>query len=131
MTYARNATLLLSVGVCLTAAGSAVLANDDIRLRRLFSVMDLDGSQEVSRSEVRSGMPVVFLPIDLNASMTLTPDEMRMSADGFKLLAGKDGVVDGEEFIASDIASFDAIDKNQDDEIDYTELSEYIAKYSD
>lgn len=93
--------------------------------------MDLDGSQEVSRSEFRSGMPVVFLTIDLNASMTLTPDEMRMSADGFKLLAGKDGVVDGEEFIASDIASFDAIDKNQDDEIDYTELREFIAKYSD
>ena len=60
MTYARNATLLLSVGVCFAAAGAAVLANDDVRLRRYFSVMDLDGSQRVSRSEFQYGMPVVF-----------------------------------------------------------------------
>jgi EF hand len=131
MTYARKAAVLLSVGVGLTAAGALALANDDVRLRRFFSVMDLDGSQEISRSELQSGKPVVFLTIDQNGSMTLTPDEMRMSPEGFKLLAGDDGVVDGEEFMASDIGSFDAIDKNQDDQINYAELSEYIAKYSE
>jgi Ca2+-binding EF-hand superfamily protein len=93
--------------------------------------MDLDGNQEISRSELQSGKPVVFLTIDQNGSMTLTPDEMRMSPEGFKLLAGDDGVVDGEEFMASDIGSFDAIDKNRDGQINYAELSEYIAKYSE
>ena len=36
-----------------------------------------------------------------------------------------DGVVDGEEFIGSAIGSFDAVDKNKDDQIDYAELTEY------
>jgi hypothetical protein len=121
--------LLLSVGIGFTPAGA--LASDDVRLRRLFSVMDLDGSQEISRSEFRSGKSVVFLTIDLNGNMTLEPNEMRMSPDGFKQLAGADGVVDGEEFIGSEIGSFDAVDKDKDDQIDYAELSEYIAKYSD
>lgn len=131
MTCAPKAMLLLSAGIGLTSAGATALASDDVRLRRLFSVMDLDGSQEISRSEFRSGKSVVFLTIDLNGNMTLEPDEMRMSPDGFKLLAGEDGVVDGEEFIGSEIGSFDAVDKDKDDQMDYAELSEYIAKYSD
>ena len=130
MTCARKVLLLLSAGIGFTAAGATALASENIRLKRLFSVMDLDGSQEISRSEFRSGKSVVFLTIDLNGNMTLEPDEMRMSPDGFKLLAGKDGVVDGEEFIGSEIGSFDAIDKNKDDQIDYAELTEYLAKYS-
>ncbi len=130
MTCARKAALLLSVGIGLAAAGAPALTNDDVRLRRFFSVIDLDGSQEISRSEFRSGKSVVFLNLDLNGNMTLEPDEMRMSPDGFKLLAGEDGVVDGEEFIGSEIGSFDAVDRNKDDQIDYSELSEYIAKYS-
>jgi Ca2+-binding EF-hand superfamily protein len=131
MTCARKVILLLSAGIGFTAAGATALASDDVRLRRLFSVMDLDGSHEVSRSEFRSGKSVVFLTIDLNGNMTLEPDEMRMSPDGFKLLAGEDGLVDGEEFNGSEIGSFDAVDKDKDDQIDYAELSEYIAKYSD
>ena len=130
MACARKVVLLLSVGIGFAAAGATAVASDDVRLRRLFSVIDLDGSQEISRSEFRSGKSVVFLTIDLNGNMTLEPDEMRMSPDGFKLLAGEDGVVDGEEFIGSEIGSFDAIDKNKDDQIDYAELTEYIAKYS-
>jgi Ca2+-binding EF-hand superfamily protein len=131
MTCARKVILVLSAGIGFTVAGAPALASDDVRLRRLFSVMDLDGSQEVSRSEFRSGKSVVFLTIDLNGNMTLEPDEMRMSPDGFKLLAGEDDVVDGEEFIESEIGSFDAVDRDKDDQIDYAELSEYIAKYSD
>jgi Ca2+-binding EF-hand superfamily protein len=131
MTCARKFMLLLSVGIGFTEAGATALASDDVRLRRLFSVMDLDGSQEISRSEFQSGKSVVFLIIDLNGNMTLEPDEMRMSPDGFKLLAGEDGVVDGEEFVDSEIGSFDAVDKDKDDRINYAELSEYIARYSD
>ena len=130
VTCACRLMLLLSVGIEFAAAGAPALAKDDVRLKRLFSVMDLDGSQEVSRSEFRSGKSVVFLTIDLNGNMTLEPDEMRMSPDGFTLLAGQDGVVDGEEFIESEIGSFDAVDKDKDDQIDYGELTQYIAKYA-
>jgi hypothetical protein len=130
MTSRCKAALLLSIGIGFTAGDVPAAANDDVRLRRFFSVMDLDGSQEISRSELRSGKGVVFLTLDLNGNMTLEPDEMRMSPDSFKLLAGEDGVVDGEEFIESEIGSFDAVDRNKDDRIDYTELSEYIARYS-
>lgn len=130
MTSARKVALLLSVGVGLVAAGAPVLANDDARLRRFFSVMDLDGNQELSPDELKSGKSVVFLILDQNGSMTLTPDEMRMSPEGFKLLAGSDGVVDGEEFIGSEIGSFEAIDQNRDGQIDYAELKEYMAKYA-
>ena len=130
MTCARIVALLLFIGIGLAAARSTALASDDVRLRRLFSVMDLDGSQEISRSEFRTGKSVVFLTIDLNGNMTLEPDEMRMSPESFKLLAGEDGVVDGEEFVGSEIGSFDAIDKNKDDQVDYPELREYIARYA-
>ena len=130
MTYIRKVALLLTVVIGFTGGGAPAAENDDVRLRRFFSVMDLDGSQEISRSELRSGKSVVFLTLDLNGNMTLEPGEMRMSPDGFNLLAGEDGVVDGEEFLGSEIGSFDAVDRNKDDRIDYTELSEYIARYS-
>jgi hypothetical protein len=129
MTSGRKIALLLSVGVGLAAAGAPASA-DDARLKRFFSVMDLDGNQELSPEELKSGKSVVFLILDQNGSMTLTPDEMRMSPEGFKLLAGADGVVDGEEFIGSEIGSFAAIDQNRDGKIDYAELSEYMAKYA-
>jgi hypothetical protein len=55
----------------------------------------------------------------------------RDAPDPRGLLAGDDGVVDGEEFIAADVASFDAIDKNKDHQIDLAELTAYVAQYSD
>lgn len=130
MTSGRKIALLLSVGVGLIVGGLAASGNDDARLKRFFSVMDLDGNQELSPEELKSGKSVVFLILDQNGSTTLTPDEMRMSPEGFKLLAGADGVVDGEEFIGSEIGSFAAIDQNRDGKIDYAELSEYMAKYA-
>ena len=66
----------------------------------------------------------MFLAIDEDGSMTLSQNEMRLTPEGFKQLAGDDGVVDGEEFIATDVASFDAIDKNKDHQIALAELVE-------
>lgn len=129
MTCARIAGLFLGV-LSVLAAGPA-LAVDEERLQRFFTLMDADGDGQVSRPEFQSGKGAVFLAIDQDGSMTLTQDEMRLSPEGFKLLAGDDDVVDGEEFIAADIASFDAIDHNQDHQIDFAELRDYVAKYSD
>ncbi len=131
MTCTTMAAVLLSIGISLAVSGFPALANDAVRLKRFFSVVDLDESQEISEWEYRSGKSVVFLTLDLIGNMTLEPNEMRMSPEGFKLLAGEDRVVDGEEFIGSEIGSFGAVDKNKNGEIDYPELSEYIAKYAD
>lgn len=111
-------------------AGPA-LAVDEARLQRLFMLMDEDGDGFVSRPEFQAEKGAVFMTLDGNGSMTLTQDEMRLSPEGFKLLAGDDSVVDGEEFIAADVASFDAIDKSQDHKFDLPELIAYIAQYAD
>jgi len=129
MTGARIAGLILGMLPALWAGPA--LAVDEQRLQRFFTLMDADGDGQVSRPEFQAGKGAVFLAMDQDGSMTLTQDEMRLSPAGFKLLAGDDGVVDGQEFIAADIASFDAIDRNQDLQIDFAELRDYVAKYSD
>jgi EF hand len=122
-------------GACLVigalCASESALAVDQARLQRFFALMDADGDGLVSRPEFQAGKGAIFLAIDEDGSMTLTQDEMRLTPEGFKLLAGNDGVVDGKEFIAADIASFEAIDKNRDHKFDLVELVAYVAKYSD
>ena len=131
MTGARIAGLILGLGMLPALWARPALAVDEQRLQRFFTLMDADGDGQVSRPEFQAGKGAVFLAMDQDGSMTLTQDEMRLSPAGFKLLAGDDGVVDGQEFIAADIASFDAIDRNQDLQIDFAELRDYVAKYSD
>lgn len=128
MKQARVGGLFAGVLVLLA---SPALAVDEQRLHRFFTLMDADGDGQISRPEFQAGKGAVFLAIDQDGSMTLSQDEMRLTPEGFKLLAGADAVVDGEEFIAAEAASFDAIDKGQDHQIDFTELSEYVGRYSD
>jgi hypothetical protein len=120
----------LIVGALCVLSVAPALAVDEARLQRFFTMMDADGDKLVSRPEFQSGKGVVFLAIDEDGSMTLSQNEMRLTPEGFKQLAGDDGLVDGEEFIATDIASFDAIDKNKDHQIDLAELIDYVANYS-
>ena len=122
---------------CLLAAALSAslampaLAVDEARMQRFLALMDADGDGQVSRPEFQAGKGAVFLAIDEDGSMTLSQDEMRLTPEAFKQLAGDDGVVDGEEFIAADVASFDAIDKNKDHQIALAELVAYIAQCSD
>jgi len=120
---------LIVGALCVMLTGPA-LAVDEARLQRFLTMMDADGDGLVSRPEFQAGKGAVFLAIDEDGSMTLSQNEMRLAPDGFKQLAGDDGVVDGEEFIATDVASFEAIDKNQDHQIDLPELVTYITAYS-
>jgi hypothetical protein len=115
--------------LCLLVAAPA-LAVDEARLQRFFTMMDADGDKLVSRPEFQAGKGAVFLAIDEDGSMTLSQNEMRLTPEGFKQLAGDDSVVDGEEFIAAEVASFDAIDKDQDHQIAPAELTAYIAHYA-
>ena len=130
MIGARTIGLFLAFAAAFIASSGVAHALDETRLKRFFSLMDLDGDQLISRPEFQSGKGVVFLTMDQDGSMTLTPDEIRLSPEAFKLLAGDDGVIDGEEFIAAEITSFDAIDSNKDHQIDFEELKVYVAKYS-
>lgn len=130
MRNARIGSVSLIIGVLGALLADPALAVDQARLQRFLTLMDADGDGQVSRPEFQAGKGAVFLAIDADGSMTLSQDEMRLTPEGFKLLAGDDGVVDGEEFIAADVASFYAIDKNQDHQIDLAELVAYIASYS-
>jgi EF hand len=131
MRCARIGGSCLGLGAVLVLSAGPALAFDEPRLQRFFTLVAADGDGQVSRPEFQAGKGAVFLAIDANGGMTLSPDEMRLSPEGFKLLAGDDGVVDGEEFIAAEVASFDAIDRNRDHQIDFAELRNYVAKYSD
>ena len=122
---------------CLLAAALSAslampaLAVDEARMQRFLALMDADGDGQVSRPEFQAGKGAVFLAIDEDGSMTLSQGEMRLTPEAFKQLAGDDGVVDGEEFIVADVASFDAIDKSKDHQIALAELVAYIAQFSD
>lgn len=120
----------LIIGALFASLAGPALAVDEARLQRFFTLMDADGDGQVSRPEFQAGKGAVFLAIDEDGSMTLSQNEMRLTPEAFKQLAGDDGVVDGEEFIATDVASFDAIDKSKDHQIDLAELVAYVASYS-
>lgn len=111
------------------SASQAAPVVDDRRLLRFFGLMDEDGDGAVSRPEFQAGKGSVFMAMDLDGSMALTPDETRLKPDAFALLSGGDGMIDGEEFIAADVAQFDKIDANRDNEISYDELRAYMAKF--
>jgi hypothetical protein len=130
MVNARTSGLVLGFGFALLLAAGPALAVDEQRLQRFFTLMDSDGDKLVSRPEFQAGKGAVFLALDTDGSMSLTQNEVRLSPDGLKLLAGADGSVDGEEFLDAEIASFDVIDANQDHQIDFAELKAHVAKYS-
>ena len=121
---------LLWGGSLILAAASPALSQDEARLQKFFAIMDGDGDGHISRPEFQAGKGAVFLAMDEDGSMTLTADEMRLSLDAFKLLAGQDGLIDGQEFVATDVTSFEAIDANKDNQLDFAELRDYVAKYA-
>jgi len=102
---------------------------DDRRLLRFFGLMDQDANGSVSRPEFETGKGMVFMAIDADDSQSLSQNEMRLTPEAFKALAGGDDTVNGEEFQNSKLASFEAIDADKNLEITYDELRAYIAKY--
>ena len=111
------------------SSGNGSVIVDDRRLLRFFGLMDEDGNGTVSRPEFQSGKGSVFMAMDADGSMALTPNETRLKPEAFNLLAGGDGMVDSAEFLSADIAQFEKIDANGDHEITYPELRDYMAKY--
>src|SRR5262245_10490669 len=130
MKLERLAAGLLWGGWLAITAASPALSQDEARLQKFFGLMDSDGDGHISRPEFQAGKGAVFLAIDEDGSMKLTADEVRLALEAFKLLAGADGVIDGQEFVAADIASFELIDANKDHQIDFAELRDHVAKYA-
>lgn len=109
-------------------SGETPVTIDERRLLRFYGILDEDGSGAISRPEFQSGKGSVFMAMDADGSMTLTPNETKLTPEAFGALAGADGMVDGQEFLAADIAQFDKIDTNRDLEITYEELRDYLQK---
>ena len=134
MKVADAVGLLSILGLSALMAAAAPMpaswALDEQRLSRFFSLMDADDNGSISRPEFQRGKGVVFLAIDEDGSMTITRNETRLTDEAFKKLAGDDDIIDGEEFIAAEAASFEAIDKNQDHAISPRELFDYVGQYS-
>jgi Ca2+-binding EF-hand superfamily protein len=126
--------LAIAVSGCAQSAktgGAAAPDNpvDDARLQGYFKTMDQDGDGLVSRPEFESGRGAVFLAIDRNNSMSLTSDEMHLTPEAFAKLAGDDGVVMPDEFVDTDVASFDKIDASRDNQISYDELRAFVLRF--
>lgn len=130
MKLQRLAAGLLWGGALAVAAASPALGQDEARLQKFFAIMDGDGDGRVSRPEFQAGKGAVFLAIDEDGSMTLTAAEVRLSLEAFRLLAGDDGLIDGQEFVGAEIASFEAIDVNKDHQLEFPELRDHVAKYA-
>lgn len=102
---------------------------DETRLQGYFATMDQDGDGVISRPEFEGERGAVFLAIDKDNSMFLTPDEMHLTAEAFAKLAGADGIVIPEEFLSSDIATFEKIDANQDRQLSYEEVRDFVVRF--
>ena len=102
---------------------------DETKLQGYFATMDQDGDGVISRPEFEGERGAVFLAIDKNNSMFLTPDEMHLTPEAFAKLAGDDGIVIPNEFLSSDIATFEKIDANHDLQLSYEELREFVLRF--
>jgi len=97
-------------------------ALDEARLKKLFDIMDLDGDGEITRPEYQTGKGMVFATLDTNVDFVLTNDELRVTPESFRKVAGDDREVDGMEFLSAEVAAFETIDADQNVVITYPEL---------
>jgi len=102
---------------------------NETRLQDYFKTMDSDGDGFISRPEFEAERGAVFLAIDRNGSMTLTPDEMRLTPEAFAKLSGGDAAVTPDEFSGSDATSFEQIDADGDKQITYQELRDFVLRF--
>ena len=109
---------------------TAAQAADEARLKKLFELMDRDGDGKVTRPEFQTGLGLVFFTLDANSDLVLTKDELNVTPEGFKRIAGDDDRIEGLEFFTSDVSSFEAIDADADHNVTFPELLSYIEKYS-
>jgi Ca2+-binding EF-hand superfamily protein len=119
---------ILALAVTLYAVPAG--AFDETRLERLFHLMDGDGDGNITRPEYQTGRGIVFATLDANLDFVLTEDELRLTPESFRMVAGDDGRIDGMEFLSAEAAAFETIDSNQDLAITYPELRSFIAQHA-
>ena len=102
---------------------------DESRLKRYFAIMDQDQDGFISRPEFQTERGAVFLVVDRNNSFTLTSDEMQLTPEAFRQLAGANEVVEIGELFSSTAISFDKVDASEDKRISYGEFSTFILHF--
>lgn len=120
------ALVLAAAGMHPAPAG----ALDETRLQKLFDLMDLDGNGGITRPEYQTGRGIVFATLDANLDFVLTDDELRLTPESFRIVAGDDGKVDGMEFLEVEAAAFEAIDSDGDLVIEYPEFLAFISQHA-
>jgi hypothetical protein len=121
---------LVAVAVTASMHAGPGQALDENRLQKLFHLMDGDGNGGITRPEYETGRGIVFATIDANLDFVLTDDELRLTPESFRMVAGDDGKVDGMEFLSAEVAAFEAIDSDQDLTITYPELLAFISPHA-
>ncbi len=113
-------------------AGTAPATTNPIDEPRLSAISrswmkDQDGF--ISRPEFQSERGAIFLAVDRNNSFTLTSDEMHLTPEAFRKIAGDNGVADIGELFSSDAISFEKVDADDDKLPSYGEFSEFILHF--
>lgn len=129
-TLARLATRLAPFAFAALVLTPAAQALDQDRLKKLFGLLDRDGNGQVTRPEYETGLGLVFYTLDANADLVLTDDEINLTPDAFRHVAGDDGKIEGLEFFTADIATFESIDEDDDLIVTFPELLGYVEKYA-
>lgn len=127
---ARHLRLLALSVIAAIALTPAAQALDEGRLKKLFDLLDGDGNGEITRPEYETGLGLVFFTLDGNGDFALTDDEIRLTPEAFDHIAGDDDRIDGLEFFTADVASFEAIDGDNNLVVTFPELLSYIEKYA-
>lgn len=120
----------LAIGATWALSDRAVAADEDVR--EIFGILDENGDGVVSRAEFARQKTVVFFRAidDLDRDQRLGPEEVNVAPEAFADadLDG-DGKLSGAEFVQARFTQFDAIDANDDQQVTFEELRDFIQQY--
>lgn len=122
-------SIIFSLAVWLPAASIAAETGEPTD-EYIFQLMDMDGNQEIDRSEFATQKMMVFFIRDINRDLKLTTTELPVvAASVFKSLdVDGDGSVSAIEFNQAKVGMFENLDGNADGIITFTELVEFRKK---
>ncbi len=93
----------------------------------IFQLMDMDGNQEIDRSEFATQKMMVFYVRDTNRDLKLSASELPALADSLfkKFDTDGDGSVAALEFNQAKVGMFENLDGNADGIITFAEFVEF------
>lgn len=96
----------------------------------IFKLMDMDGNQEIDRSEFATQKMMVFYVRDINRDLKLSASELPALADSLfkKFDTDGDGSVAAIEFNQAKVGMFENLDGNADGIITFVEFEDFNNK---